>query len=123
MTDPTQALLQFVGVKPTLFAANSRYQATPTATYAAAGGQPIAYLTRRFAPQPAQLVQVGRYVVKTNDRLDIVAARYLGDPTLFWRICDANGVLRPDDATAPATVGATLRICLPQGAGGGPNAS
>jgi nucleoid-associated protein YgaU len=121
MTDPMQALAQFVGVKPTLFAASSRYQSTPTATYVTASGQPIAYLTRRFSPQPAQLVQVGQYVVKANDRLDIVAARYLGDPTLFWRICDANGALRPSDVST--TLGATLRICLPQGASGGQNAS
>jgi hypothetical protein len=24
-----------------------------------------------------------------------VTARYLGDPTQFWRLCDANGVLHP----------------------------
>ena len=25
-----------------------------------------------------------------GERLDNVAAQYLGDPTLFWRLCDAN---------------------------------
>jgi hypothetical protein len=120
MSDVAQALLTFAGVRPSLFASNSRYQAMPTATYTTSGGQPIAYLLRRFVPQRAQLTQVARYTVTQGDRLDICAARYLGDPTLFWRLCDANGVLRPSDATA--TVGTTLRICLPEAIAGGQSA-
>ena len=34
------------------------------------------------------------------DRLDVMAAQYLGDPELFWRICDANGAMRPEEFTA-----------------------
>jgi hypothetical protein len=120
MSDVAQALLQFAGVKPSLFASNSRYQATQTATYTTSGGRPIAYLQRRFVPQPAQLTEVAQYTVTQGDRLDICAARYLGDPTLFWRLCDANGVLRPSDATE--RVGTVLRICLPDAIAGGQNA-
>jgi hypothetical protein len=120
MSDVAQALLQFAGVRPSLFASNSRYQATQTAIYTTRGGQPVSYLLRRFVPQPAQLTQVAQYTVTQGDRLDICAARYLGDPTLFWRLCDANGVLRPSDATA--TVGTVLQICLPEGIAGGQNA-
>ncbi|MGA2288455.1 LysM domain-containing protein [Bradyrhizobium sp.] len=120
MSNVAQALLQFAGVQPSLFASNSRYQATPTATYTTGGGLQVAYLLRRFVPQPAQLAEVAQYTVTQGDRLDICAARYLGDPTLFWRLCDANGVLRPWQATA--TVGTVLRICLPQGIAGVQNA-
>jgi hypothetical protein len=121
MSSATQAaLLQFAGLKASLFAPNSRYQATPTDTYTDASGRTIAYLQRRFVPQPTQLVQVAQYNVTQGDRLDILAARYLGDSTLFWRICDANGAMRPEDVTA--TVGQTLRICLPEGIQGGQNA-
>jgi hypothetical protein len=114
------ALLQFAGLKASLFSANSRYQATQTSTYTGASGRTIAYLQRRFVPQSTALVQVAQYNVTQEDRLDVTAARYLGDPTLFWRICDANAAMRPEDLTA--TVGTTLRICLPEGITGGQNA-
>jgi nucleoid-associated protein YgaU len=120
MNATPQALLQFAGVKPSLFAANSRYRATETAIYVAPDGRSIRYLRRRFVPQPTDLVQVGQYTVTQGDRSDIIAARYLGDPTLFWRLCDANRSLRPEDLAA--IVGATLRICLPEGLQGGQNA-
>ena len=53
-------------------------------------------------------------------RLDNLAAEYLGDPEQFWRICDANGVLRPDELTD--TIGRRIRITLPDGIPGAPNA-
>ena len=120
MSPSAQALFQFAGLKPSLFAPNSRYQATETATYTTSDGRTVAYLRRRFVPQPDQLVQVAQYTVTQADRLDIIAARFLGDATLFWRICDANRALRPEDLLA--IVGAVLRICLPEGIQGGQNA-
>jgi hypothetical protein len=48
--------------------------------------------------------------VAQGDRLDTITARYLGDPTQFWRICDANDTLRPDELEEP---GRTVRIALP----------
>ena len=38
---------------------------------------------------------------------------YLGDPLQYWRICDANGAMRPDELTD--TAGRRLRITLPEG--------
>jgi nucleoid-associated protein YgaU len=35
--------------------------------------------------------------VKQSDRLDLIAARTLGDPLLFWRIADANDAMNPFD--------------------------
>ena len=32
-----------------------------------------------------------------GDRLDLIAAKYLGDPLIFWLICDANGAIDPND--------------------------
>jgi nucleoid-associated protein YgaU len=46
-----------------------------------------------------------------GDRLDNLAARYLGDPEQFWKICDANNVLRPDELTEE--IGRVVRIALP----------
>jgi hypothetical protein len=117
-----QALYAFVGLQPSLFAANSRYHGIETATLQAADGTTIAYVKRRFLPQPNDLVQLQQHTVVEADRLDVIAAQYLGDPQLFWRICDANGAMRPEELTQ--TVGAVLRICLPEGVpGGGPSAS
>ena len=48
-----------------------------------------------------------------GERLDNIAAQYLGDPEQFWRLCDANGALRPGELTE--TVGRRLRITLPEG--------
>ena len=36
-----------------------------------------------------------------GDRLDLITARTLGDPEQFWRICDANDALDPDDLAEP----------------------
>lgn len=55
-----------------------------------------------------------------GERLDQVAAKYLGDPEAFWRIADANGAMRPQALTE--TAGRRLRITLPEGIPGMPNA-
>lgn len=122
-TSSMQALFQFAGLQPSLFASNSRYFGTATSTLVAPDGTTIAYVQRRFIPQPGQLVQLQQYTLVQGDRLDVLAAKFLGDPQLFWRICDANGAMRPEDLTAPSQVGTILRICLPAGIPGGPVAS
>ncbi len=120
-TTAMQALFQFAGLQPSLFAANSRYRGIATSTWVLPDGTSVAYVQRRFIPQPNQLAQLQQHAVVQGDRLDILAAQYLGDPQLFWRICDANGAMRPQDLTA--TVGRILRICLPAGIPGGASAA
>lgn len=95
------------------FPPNSRYQNVPTATYTSSDGTQIVYLLRRFIPTPDQFATIAVYTVKQGDRIDNVSAQAFGDPKLYWRICDANVVMRPADATA--TIGAALDITLPQG--------
>ena len=120
-TSSMQALFQFAGLQPSLFAVNSRYIGIATSTLVAPDGTTVAYIQRRFIPQPEQLAQLQQHAVVQGDRLDVLAAQYLGDPQLFWRICDANRAMRPEDLTA--TVGKVLRICLPAGVPGGPSAT
>ena len=120
-TSSMQALFQFAGLQPSLFAPNSRYLGIATSTLVASDGTTIAYVQRRFLPQPSQLVQLQQHSVVQGDRLDVLASKYLGDPQLFWRICDANGAMRPEDLVS--TVGTVLRICLPAGTQGGLNAT
>ncbi|GAC1424596.1 MAG: hypothetical protein NVSMB5_18680 [Candidatus Velthaea sp.] len=97
------------------FAANSRYQTTPTTTTRDATGLEIVYLQRRFVPQPSAFGLLRSHVVVASERsrLDNIAASELGDPELFWRLCDANGALDPDELTLQP--GRRLRITLPAG--------
>ena len=103
-----------------MFAINSRYYTTPTARLARADGTEVAYLRRRFIPPPEHFAQVGEHVVAEGDRPDLIAHQYLGDPELFWRVADANVVLRPDELTE--TLGRRLRLTLPEGIPGASNA-
>lgn len=68
------------------------------------GGEAIELLVPRVPP-PARPSLIHR--VEAGDRLDLLAARYLGSPFLYWRIADANPGLVPEDALEP---GATLVI-------------
>jgi hypothetical protein len=63
---------------------------------------------------------VATHTVVQGDRLDLLAAKYLGDPLLFWLLCDANGALRPDALVE--TPGTDLNITMPQGVPGASNA-
>jgi hypothetical protein len=98
------------------FAPNSRYYATATSTLVAPDGRMIPYLKRRFAPAPEQFAVLSEHAVLEGDRLDLLAATYLGDPELYWRLCDANGAMRPDELTE--TLGRRLRVTLPAGVPG-----
>ena len=99
------------------FPVNSRYANTEVKKLLAADSTEIAYLARRFAPLPQTLVLQQWYTVTQGDRLDNIAARFVGDPEQFWRICDANAALRPEALTE--TEGRKLRITLPDGIPGG----
>jgi nucleoid-associated protein YgaU len=120
MSDPLQALLQPNALKLTLFPPNSRYHGIDIATLTRVDGPPLAYLRRRIVPPPERFAVLQEYTVVSGDRLDNISGQYLGDPELFWRICDANRVLRPEELTE--TPGRRLRITLPEGIPGASNA-
>jgi hypothetical protein len=98
------------------FAPSSRYAGIEIATMVDASGQMVVYVRRRFVPQPEQFSSIGEHMVASGERLDNIAALYFGDPELFWRICDANRALRPEELTE--TAGRRLLITLPQGVQG-----
>ena len=112
MTDPLQAFLQTVA-KPAHFSPESRYHDVETAQLTRPDGTNIAYLRRRFVPPPERFALLLEHTVVEGDRLDNLAAKYLGDPEQFWRLCDANGAINPDELTE--TVGSKVRITLPEG--------
>jgi hypothetical protein len=122
MKNPLQALIQMGVVPSVTFPTDSRYYASRTLSYVAPSGQMITYLARRFVPQPGtpNFATVAQHTVRQGDRLDLLAAKYLGDPLIFWLICDANGAIRPDDLVQ--TPGTTLNITMPQGVPGATSA-
>jgi hypothetical protein len=123
VSDPNaalQALVQHVGLKPSLFAPNSRYYTVETATITTVSGETVTYLRRRFVPLLDRLALRREHAVVQGDRLDNLAAKYFGDPELFWRVCDANAALRPDELTE--IIGRRLRISGPAGVPGVPGA-
>ena len=111
-----QMMMAASGLKPGIFAPNSRYQGIDTATLTTPDGRVIVFLRRRFVPPVEEHALLQRHTVVEGERLDVIAAKYLGDPELFWRICDANSVLRPADLTDRP--GLSIRIGLPHGIAG-----
>lgn len=97
----------------------SRYASVGTTTLTRADGTIVPYLERRFVPQPGSLTQIGVHVVMPGDRLDLIASTAIGDPSQWWQVADANRAMWPEDLTA--TIGAQLRITLPQGVPGVPS--
>jgi hypothetical protein len=123
MIDTNQALQAFLQAgqsKVSPFPPTSRYYGIETATVQMADGRTVIYLRRRFVPSPENFALLQWHAVRQGDRLDNVTAKYLNDPEQFWRICDANGAMRPEELTE--TVGRKLRITLPEGIPAIPNA-
>ena len=103
-----------------MFPINSRYYGIATVTVETQDGKQIIFLRRRFVPPPERFDLLTEHTVSEGERLDNITALYLGDPEQFWRVCDANGVIRPEELTE--TVGRKIRITLPEGIPKTPNA-
>ena len=96
-----------------MFEPTSRYYNLPTATLTVIGrdGTPIEIrcLKRRFIPAGDGETILQEHIFTEGERLDNITARYLGDPTQFWRVCDTNGVLRPEELEQ---IGRVIKIAL-----------
>jgi hypothetical protein len=103
-----------------MFPATSRYYAINTARIEQADGRHVVYLRRRFVPPPERFELLFEHTVTEGERLDNITAQYMGDPEQFWRICDANGAMRPEELTE--TTGRRLRLTLPEGIPATPHA-
>ena len=95
-----------------MFETTSRYFSIATLTLTQPNGQIVAYKGRRFLPQGRNLPLLGETAVVQGDRLDLITARSLGDAEQYWRICDANDCMNPEDLTGES--GHTLRVPIPQ---------
>jgi hypothetical protein len=95
-----------------MFEPNSRYYALETTTITLSDGRTIAYKRRRFLPEGTAMPLLAEVTVVQDERLDLIAARTLGDSEQFWRVADANNAIDPFELTT--VVGLTLRVGLPQ---------
>ncbi len=102
------------------FSPTSRYYGIEAMKIETPEGKIVVYLRRRFVPSPERFALFYEHIVTQSERLDNITAQYLGDPEQFWRVCDANGAMRPDELTE--RIGRRLRITLPEGVPGIPNA-
>jgi len=89
-----------------MIAADSRYASAPLLTHMAANGEQLIYLTPRILPWPESYAPVALHRVSDSDRLDLLAWKSLGNPTLSWRIADANRATHP--GALPGEPGDTL---------------
>jgi hypothetical protein len=117
MPDPLETLLGAGAVPGGPFPPSSRYAGLPLATIEVEPGPEVRYVTRRFLPDPDRFGLLRFHLVTEGERPDIVAALELGDAEAWWRVADANRVMRPEELAE--TIGRRLRITLPEGVPGG----
>lgn len=106
-------LLNSGAVQQSSFGPESRYYGLAVASLTTEAGHQTRYVTRRFIPPVASFALLQRHRVQQGDRVDVLASTLMGDPLAYWRLCDANLALDPDDVTAAP--GAFIRITLPAG--------
>jgi nucleoid-associated protein YgaU len=90
-----------------MFDPTSRYYRLQNSTHTDAKGRQTVYKVRRILPDGDSIASQARMRVQPGDRLDLIAARAVGDPLLFWRVADANNAMDPFDLIQP---GATLKL-------------
>lgn len=111
MSDPLKELLAADAVPKAAFPPTSRYTATEVTEHDPGDGSPaIPHLGRRLCPQPSRFATRYSVQIVEADRRDLLAARHLGDPELWWQLADANGVGDPRALTDEP--GSTIRITM-----------
>jgi hypothetical protein len=120
VNDPLQELLNAGALQTSAFPPNSRYHGVPVTRLELPGHDAVPYLRRRFVPPTERFAVVQRHTLVEGDRIDNLAAQYLGDPELYWQIADANGAMDPAELTEEP--GRRLNITLPAGIPGAPDA-
>ena len=100
MADQLQNLLHAAAKLPVNnFPATSRYYRIETTTMNINDDKQVAFLRRRIIPPAESLSIMSIHQVKESDRLDNIAANYIGDPEQFWQIADANNAMKPEELT------------------------
>ena len=87
---------------------NSRYVNTPRVSATLSDGHEHRIMRRRFLPQASSVTWMYEITVIEGMRLDLIAAKQMGEPELAWRLYDANNAMNPWELLHPA--GRQLRI-------------
>jgi hypothetical protein len=94
-----------------VFSPDSRYANQPTYLVTLPNGTSVSAVQVSVVVPPApNPVPIVGYAAATGDqRLDLVAVKYLNAPTGFWRLCDAN------NSMVAGALAARKLIGIPQG--------
>ena len=91
-----------------MFEETSRYYGIPTATFDILDNdgtrRRVSYVQRRIIPPVNESLNTVEHSVIQGDRLDNITNHYLGDPLLFWKICDDNNVISPEELEIPGVI-------------------
>jgi hypothetical protein len=85
-----------------MFFPGSRYQNQPTNSVMLPDGTRATTVT---IPLPKAAPLIGFHKRRLGDRLDLIANHFLGDPTAFWRVCNANNAVVPDALSTQDLIG------------------
>ena len=80
------------------FPTDSRYHGAPMKTTTLPDGREVRYTGRRFVPAPESIEFEAVHLVRSGDRLDLMAAQYFANPSQGWKILDANQIRNPRSA-------------------------
>jgi hypothetical protein len=81
---------------------NSRYAAQPVLQVEDSWGN---FHPTIYGPPAYRANSFLHYIVQLGDRFDLLADQYLGDPTLWWVLADANPQISyPDIGLVPGSV-------------------
>ncbi len=89
-----------------MFFPGSRYEKTGMYQTTRPGG---ATVTVARLPKPVQNPLLGYHRRLEGQRLDLIAANYVNDPTAFWKLCDANNSVSPDALSRRPLIGIPVK--------------
>lgn len=89
-----------------MFFPGSRYQNLIPYTVTRPDGTIVA-VTR--LPLPVRNPLLGFHPRHQGQRLDLIAAHFLGDPTTLWTLCDANNAVVPDALAVHDLIGIPVK--------------
>jgi len=81
-----------------MFFKGSRYEGVGSHEIKDDQGRPVRYKKVRFIAEEPE-ARMGHVLIQ-GERLDHIAYNYYQDPERFWRICDANWAMWPDELVA-----------------------
>lgn len=116
MKNPVEQLLQHTGLNNSYFSPGSRYFGVETKSMDLKDFRKVSYVGRRFISQPEAFDLLQEHRIVQNDRMDNIAHQYYGDSEQFWRICDANAAMHPNELTQE--LGQYIKITMPEGMSG-----